>query len=134
MTIAPDVGDTVYVPGFDQTGPVTEYVGDWALVQLDGATAAKRADELVVPSKHGKMRWRTRMWDPGEGQPDESREMAERWADGVVLEKHGMYGDEVRLDPDSGAVMVRSENAIATVVDPGGRKAELARAVARVKQ
>lgn len=132
MTIEPEIGDTVYMPGRGETGRATECLEGWVLVEVENGVVTRRAEELVVPSEHGKSRWRRRMWEPDDCEHDESREMAERWASGVVLNgPHGMYGDEVRLDADSGAVMVRSENAIATVIDPDRRKETLAKAVER---
>lgn len=130
MTVYPEPGQYVHVTQFDRVAPVEKYKGEWVLLDFGDGTAATRVEKLVVPSEHAIMRWRTRMWEPGEDGPGESEEIARRWRSGIeVADGHDMHGEEVRLDEDSGAVFVRKENAVATVIAPDHRKPRLESAI-----
>ena len=129
MTIEPDVGDTVYAPMFDRTGVVEQFKGEWAMIEMVDGTAALECHKLVVPSKHAMSRWRTRV-----GDGDASERIAEGWMNGTVLDgPHGMHGDEVRLDTDADVVLVRKENAVATVLARRDWKPRLQGAVEAVE-
>lgn len=129
--IEPEPGDTVYLPGLSTIAVVEALPGEgWCVASVRDFFAASQLEDIVVPSIHAGRRWRRRVLD-GEGSVRAAREdIADAWDRGVELEDgHGMDGDEVMFDPETGTVLVRRENAVSTIVTPGPGESRLKRAI-----